>query len=183
MESQSIAEIRDQVFECLLEWHFAERAKGRDFYFLIENPDTYFLSEVDLFAVTFWQNKAHKNNTYNIGIVINAGGDVFFDVKRQPDNPSLEQEIKSVFINMDGNWANDQPNSYYVQLNRNLETPLAELQYFIEYDKPDIDQIILKYGLTDQSLETTASYYQTDKFFAAQIRPDHFDEMLRRAVI
>lgn len=183
MESQSIAEIRDQVFEYLLEWHFAERAKGRDFYFLIEKPDTYFLSEEDLFAVTFWQNKAHKNNTYNIGIVITGGGDVFFDVKQQTDNPPLEQEIKSVFINMDGNWANDQPNSYYIQLNRNLEAPLAELQYFIEHDKPDIDKIILKYGLADQSLETTAYYYQTDKFFAIAIRPDHFDEMLRRAVI
>ena len=86
MKSVSIADLRDQVLVFLLEWHFAERAKGRDFYFLIERPDTFFFAVKDRIALPFWQHKSCKDGTYNLGIVIKTDCSVYLDAKRQNKN-------------------------------------------------------------------------------------------------
>ncbi|MDX2281932.1 MAG: AAA family ATPase [Saprospiraceae bacterium] len=175
-----IIAIQQQVLEYLLSLHFAKRAEGKEFYFLIEQENGPFLLTKDRFSVTFWQNRSFEDGTYNISLVFTAEESVFLNIQRQPNNQVLDRELWDFFKQFDSQHTGDKNPSFVLEINHESTTVSEKLRVFIEELIPAIQDIIDQHGLPQKDWESASIYYKTDAFFACPIRPDHFDDMLRR---
>lgn len=75
---RALKDLNEQVFQFLLEWHFREKAEGRESYFYMEPfPEAIFRTQDDSITTTFWRND-FPGEQYFLNLSISLDDSVVF---------------------------------------------------------------------------------------------------------
>ncbi len=177
--STDLKVLEKQIFDYLLEYHFRERAAGREFYFIIgevkdDSEGTYFRhNEQGNFELCFWKASFGVRPSYNLYVTLNVTDSslTVFALHNRFDDVAKNALIDCF------------PKGYeykdrLFQASYQSGDVFKTLELFIQEIKPKLDEWVEKYGHIGEKIASLYDYGAVGRFYAIKIRPEHFDEML-----
>lgn len=173
MQIYSSAGLSEQLFQHLLQRHFQEREKGREFFFGMEpgSSNRIFLADTEKITLTFWDNPAGKIDSYwlNYSIYLQDGQTCFWIPFHKSENKLLDSICRALKMQR------NEKLKRWERLYPSISSCLNALDRFLDEDYAAINTLIVNFTKIEK---TTAG----DLAITA-IAPFQFEAVLNNVIL